>query len=273
MTALDRAQGAAWGRPDRGDPLLWRALVRDAPIGIFQLDAALRFVTVNLALAALNGVPAEVHVGHTMAEVVPDLAPGLEPLARRVILGEAVSGVEVTGETAAAPGTQRCWLVSYYPLRPDGREVVGVAGVVMEITERKRAARRSSRLLDVAVALGRALRVTDVADVVTQACAAEVRTMTAGIVLYDEVRDSLRFVTMVGYPPSVVDGWREFPTDADIAITQALRTGTPVYEPRVRDYLRRHPEVAADTLAAGVGATASLPLVVAGRRVGVLALA
>jgi hypothetical protein len=37
-----------------------------------------------------------------MAEVVPDLAPRLEPLARRVLSGEAVRGVEVTGETLAA---------------------------------------------------------------------------------------------------------------------------------------------------------------------------
>ena len=49
--------------------------------------------------------------------------------------GEAVHGLEVSGETAAQPGKTRHWLVDYYPLRRDGGEVFAIGACVAEVTE------------------------------------------------------------------------------------------------------------------------------------------
>ena len=65
---------------------------------------------------------------------------------RRVLeTGEPLTELEVAGATAAAPGVDREWVVSYWPVRRRGdRRVVGVGAVVFEVTAR-RAAERAVR--------------------------------------------------------------------------------------------------------------------------------
>ncbi|CAM5485292.1 hypothetical protein SNARM312S_07978 [Streptomyces narbonensis] len=44
-------------------------LVSESPIGLAVLDTDLRYVLVNPALERINGVPAELHIGHRIAEI------------------------------------------------------------------------------------------------------------------------------------------------------------------------------------------------------------
>ena len=115
-------------------------LLVSAPVGIGFWDRDLRFVRVNDALAALNRLSPEEHVGRHLAEVIPTLAPALEPLYRRVLeTGEPLVHTESTDDAALHLGEQRHWLSSYYPVRTADNEVIGVGAVIMEITDRKRA--------------------------------------------------------------------------------------------------------------------------------------
>ena len=115
-------------------------LLVSAPVGIGFWDRDLRFVRVNDALAALNRLPPEEHVGRTLAEVIPTLAPALEPLYRRVLeSGEPVVHTESTDD--AAPAHRRAPPLALELLpgpTPDG-ETIGVGGLIIEITDRKRA--------------------------------------------------------------------------------------------------------------------------------------
>src|SRR4051812_35067546 len=73
------------------------------------------------------------------AYLVPDLREAVEPLLQRVLDGETITGVEVSGATAKLPGVQRDWVEQLYPLRdPATQEVVGVGVVCEEVTDRKR---------------------------------------------------------------------------------------------------------------------------------------
>jgi PAS domain S-box-containing protein len=111
-----------------------------APIGMSLLDGELRFLRINDRLAEMNGLAARDHIGRTIGEVLPKLAPTLEPVLRRVLeTGEAVTNIEVTGETAAQPGVERTWQESLYPLRHADGRIVGINTVVVETTDRKRA--------------------------------------------------------------------------------------------------------------------------------------
>jgi len=119
------------------------SLYADAPVGLAVFDAFGRYVRVNRRLAEINGLPVAELIGRTYWEVLPDLAPTLEPLFRGVLdTGEPAVNVEIHGTTPAQPGVPRDWLASYYPLRTAGSGVVGVHLVVQEITERKRAEER-----------------------------------------------------------------------------------------------------------------------------------
>src|SRR5205807_8035155 len=61
--------------------------------------------------------------------------------------GEPITDREVAGETPAAPGQERHWLVSYYPVRSAGEQVLFVGATVVEITDRKRAEAEHDELL------------------------------------------------------------------------------------------------------------------------------
>ena len=115
------------------------ALFATAPVGLAFYDRNLRYLKINETLAALNGVPAEEHVGRTVGQVIPAIADQVEPLLRSVLeSGEPVLGQELRGATAATP-EERYWLASYYPVRSGDGEVIGVGAVVADLTERTRA--------------------------------------------------------------------------------------------------------------------------------------
>jgi signal transduction histidine kinase len=133
------------------------ALYGAAPVGLGFWDRDLRYVRVNAKLAEINERPVHDHIGRTFAEVVPQLAHLLEPMARRVLeTREAVIALEVAAGTPSAPDDPRHWLASYYPVLSAEGDAVGVGCVVEEITERRRAERRTELQLAVTQLLAKA---------------------------------------------------------------------------------------------------------------------
>jgi PAS domain S-box-containing protein len=120
-----------------------------APAGLAFLDTDLRYVRINASLAEMNGFEPELHLGRTIAEVLPELGPLLEPIFRRILAtGEAVKDLEVQGATPLAPGEQRNWLASYYPVRGADGATLGVGLVVVETTEQVRNRAALARLAE-----------------------------------------------------------------------------------------------------------------------------
>lgn len=116
------------------------AFFTTANAGLVIIDEHLRYVNINDALAEINGVAVADHIGKSLHEVLPDLAHILVPMFQNIIkTGEPVLDYDLVGETPRHPGITRYWQASYYPLfHPDGR-TLGVGGVVIEISDRKRA--------------------------------------------------------------------------------------------------------------------------------------
>jgi signal transduction histidine kinase/putative methionine-R-sulfoxide reductase with GAF domain len=126
------------------------ALYGAAPVGLGFWDRDLRYVRVNEKLAEINERPAHDHVGRTFAEVVPQLAHVLEPMARRVLKErEAVIALEVTAGSPSMPDAPRHWLASYYPVLAANGEALGVGCVIEEVTDRRRAEQRTALQLAV----------------------------------------------------------------------------------------------------------------------------
>ncbi|HXG76752.1 MAG TPA: PAS domain-containing protein, partial [Gaiellaceae bacterium] len=143
---------------------LLEALFRAVPLALGLVDRDLRFVRVNERLAEIDGAPLEAHPGRSLAEILPPLAATLEPLYRTVLeTGEAISNVEITGETPAQPGHARSWVASYVPVIEEGRPVA-VLAIVEETTRLRRAEEDLRHLLerigDAFLALDRDLRYT-----------------------------------------------------------------------------------------------------------------
>lgn len=127
--------------------VLLDTLFNNAPIGIGLWDEKVRYVRLNNALAEINGLSQEMHIGKTVAELLPGIAAEVTQAFRHVLeTGESILQ-ETSGETPAAPGKQRYWSVNYYPIQLPGN-VTWVGAICQEITERKQAEAERDRLLE-----------------------------------------------------------------------------------------------------------------------------
>src|SRR5204862_5368677 len=115
------------------------SLFQSAPVGLAYWDHELRYERVNAALAEMNGLTAAEMVGRRVGDVFPDFEPQIEPALRRALAGEPTLDVDISGETAAAPGSTRFWRASFYPVRDDEGRTLGVGGVMAEVTAEHRA--------------------------------------------------------------------------------------------------------------------------------------
>ena len=108
-------------------------------MGFGFFDQDLRYVRLNPALAELDGLPLEDHLGRPMPEVLPRMTREVFDAFRHVLrTGASVVNKEFRGETPRHPGQPRYWLCSFYPVRtPDGA-VLGAGAVVTDIDDRKR---------------------------------------------------------------------------------------------------------------------------------------
>ncbi len=131
VTERKRAEQALWKSEERH-----RDLVESIEDVIYALDADSEMTYVSPSIEAFGYSPAEV-VGHTFAEfMVPeDLRTARESL-QRLFAGQSVGVNEY--RILSKSGEMRWVRVSSRPLLTDDR-VVGVRGVLSDITERKRA--------------------------------------------------------------------------------------------------------------------------------------
>ena len=115
------------------------AFFASSPVGLKILDDQLRFVQINEPLAEINGLPARDHIGKTLREVLPEMAPILEPLYQKVLTtGKPILNLEVNGEVPSLPGIVRYWMTSYFPIPGEENRPSGIGAVVVEISDRKR---------------------------------------------------------------------------------------------------------------------------------------
>ena len=116
------------------DEVTLDALFRSAPVGLSLVDAEKRYVRVNDRWAALNGVPAEDHIGRTPRDVIPDVAAAVESVLNHVLESKLpMTDLEVSPPTGEkTEGTSV--LVSLYPLVSEG-VALGVLGIATIVSD------------------------------------------------------------------------------------------------------------------------------------------
>src|SRR5262245_36075048 len=137
----------------RLDALLWHA-----PVGLCFLDRDLRFVYVNDALTAMNGLSREAHIGRTVGEVLPPGSAGATSSLMREALrtGQPAVNRVVPDTGRSSDPSEPVFLVSYSPVRGSDGDVELVAVAIMDVTEQQRLsdalARSEARLQSIAQA-------------------------------------------------------------------------------------------------------------------------
>lgn len=112
---------------------------RVSPTAMGVVDADFRYLRANPQLATINGVSPEGHIGHTMHEIVPDVAEAKIEAARQVFeTGQPVVGKIMRGAHANDPEDIRYWRMDFYPLsvpNPRNGDTRAVGFNVTDITE------------------------------------------------------------------------------------------------------------------------------------------
>lgn len=114
------------------------ALYDNAPVGLTVLDRDRRFVRINRALAEMNGIAPQSHVGRVAWDLLPSFKTAAEPVIAEVFATGKTIEIELSGETPAEPGQKRYWMEKFYPLKVGDGRITGVGITVEEITARKR---------------------------------------------------------------------------------------------------------------------------------------
>ncbi|AVH69363.1 PAS domain S-box protein [Nostoc sp. 'Lobaria pulmonaria (5183) cyanobiont'] len=118
------------------------AFFSSAPVGMNIVDNQLRFVQINQLLAEINGLPQQDHIGKTIHEILPHIAPLVEPIYQQVLItGQPILNQELSGASIKRPDIIRHFLASYFPIFGEDDRPSGVGTVLVEISELQAALR------------------------------------------------------------------------------------------------------------------------------------
>jgi len=124
-------------------------LVTSAPVGIAFLDRELRYIRINQWLADLNGLPISAHLGRTVRDVLPELADQLEPILVAVLAAsQPALDLELSDEKRSGHGNSHHFRMSFYPVRCEAGEVLGIGGIIEDITAAVRAKEERAQMFE-----------------------------------------------------------------------------------------------------------------------------
>jgi len=187
--------------------------------GLAINNAKLGFVQINETLAQINGVPVEEHLGKTIQQILPKLAPTLEPIFQRVLsTGNPILNVELHGETPKQPGVIRHWIASYFPIIGETGQLDHVGVVVMEITDRKQAEEEIKRrnqelaaLNTITAAVSSSLELPQVLGTLRRLLEEELDIPGGAIFFYNDTADRLDLKVGWGLPAPMREKFKMIP--------------------------------------------------------------
>lgn len=250
---------AAWARLE--------SLVHTVPVGLAIWDADLRYVHINPALAALNELSVEKHLGHTVHEMFPALPQSIAATFQRVLsTGQPLLNMEMHGFFPSRPdGT---WLLSLFPVRMANGAVAGVGAVVMDITERKRAEAMGALMTQMTGALTQALTPAAVTDVIIAHLDQAFPIRGIWVMLLSEDGEWLELERAHGYSAQAIARWRRIHRTSTMPAARTVAMAEPLW---IDPPNAGVPSLAADGQPAS-GTLAAIPLVVNRQPIGCLCL-
>ncbi|MFJ7269976.1 SpoIIE family protein phosphatase [Streptomyces sp. NPDC099050] len=117
------------------------ALFETCPIGLLMLDPDLRYVHLNQALADMDGLPVEAHLGRPIDEfmLVSDGGEYRSMLRAVALGGPPVVGALVGTRPRGHPDSDQVRSVSFFPLTQAVGSRPGVGGLMVDVTDREQA--------------------------------------------------------------------------------------------------------------------------------------
>jgi len=255
-------------------------LITDAlPVCISYIDREVRYRFVSAAYEQWFRRSKQELVGRRVEEVIGAAAyQKVGPYIERALAGEAVT---YQGEVPYLDDQTRFVEATYIPQIGEDKRVVGLVGLVSDISERKAferfravAAARAERLVKITTAVAAAVTTDEVLSAVVDNVAVTLDASSAALWLVDEHGRSAKLARAVGYKESVSAGLQSLPLDSahSTPVLDVIRTGEPVWIASQGDLLRDYPHLAAVVTPDRAYRISCLPLISQGRTLGALGL-
>ena len=110
-----------------------QALYDSAPVALGLLDRNYRFISANQRLGDFHDTAPELLIGHTVADVLPEVFAAFEPILRQALAGEAISGIIVPKPSTIPRDPDRLFAISFQPTFDEDNEVIGISIAVMSL--------------------------------------------------------------------------------------------------------------------------------------------
>lgn len=141
-----------------------------SPVGMAFLDHEQRFVAINEALAEINGLSRQEHLGHNIRELFSQSDPNLVALFQRIYeSGEpfisSQLAVNIPGRHDRRPGYYN---VYYLPTKDQRQQVEGVVTYVLDVTDQVRFQQAQQFLAEASTVLASSLDYQTTLDLVAQ---------------------------------------------------------------------------------------------------------
>ena len=136
----------------------------------------------------------------------------------------------------------------------------------------ERAAQRTAQLQAVTAACSEALTLDQVTELVMDQGIALPGATSGLIALLTDDSLGLQIVRTYGYPPDMVAAWQSIPLEAAVPLTEAVRTGEPIWIEEFAAIGERYPRLAALRTASSNRALIAIPLIAHGQVLGSMGL-
>jgi PAS domain S-box-containing protein len=253
-----------------------RVIIDAAPALIAYIDPELRYRLVNATCEKWFGrSPNDVDGRHVSEVLGPEAFEVTRPRMEAALRGELVSYEEYMPYSVGSRWVQ----VSYAPDRARNGRVRGFVEHVSDVTARKQAegalvhsAQQSDRLRRLVSALSETLTYQQVARVVIDYAVPLLGAAAGAMAVISEDGEQLELLETTGYDPEVVEQLRQFSITTATPMAEAARTQTSVFVRADEERGQRFADMPESPPEHQEGVSASLPLVMFGRTLGVLGI-
>lgn len=212
------------------------ALDANPNIGLATFDAEFRFLSINQALADINGFSIAAHLGKTPGELLPTLAAeDLYDIWREVVRsGTPRLGKRLSAVTPWGSGSLRHFDEDYYP-RTGG----GIIAFVREVTGEYKVIETQALLEEVnalALALNAVTNVEEAAALIIEKVVDIFGAAGGALGLVEG--DEIRLVSTRGLDEPTAQAWTHFPLAANVPMAEAARDRRPLFLEAAADLAR-----------------------------------
>ena len=206
-------------------------------------------------------------LGRPIAILIPPDRSGEEQrILKRVLTGEFVDHYET--ERIRKDGRIVRVSLSISPVRAEGGEITGAAVIARDITEEWRARIRAEGLQRISTALSRAVSTDEAAEILIGEAVTALRADAATLGVLDQSEEIVELVASRGYSDAI-EPWSSFPVATDAPMSEAIRTGEPIWQSSATDTKDRYPDLGDTEFQ--YAALAVVPLTVEGRTIAAVA--